>query len=227
MTKIDKTISFVVGEREVAFAACIFDFDGVIMDTEKYHYRAWNEACKPFGVFIGEEEYLPLKSTGRENFIAFAEQKMGRKMTEQERLGFVETKLQTFREGVRQLSEKDFIPGVLDFLARLSDRGVAVGVASSGSLTSSLIEKYGLKQYIAAVSDGNSPFPKKPAPDIFLATADALGVEPARCAVFEDSLSGVEGALAAGMGVVALGGIRPPRALLCIRDFEELSQYIR
>lgn len=206
-----------------SFDGCIFDFDGVILDSERYHYRAWRKAFAGVGAALSEEEYLDLRSTGRENVFAFLEHKIGRRLTAEERRSLGSVKDEAYRAYAEHMGEADLIPGVREFLERLRATGVRTVVASSGRTTAELVARFGLAPLFDAVLDGNAPHPKKPAPDLFLAAAERIGVEPARCVVFEDSPAGVKAAFAGGMAVVTVGALHAEKAVAGCRDFIELA----
>lgn len=206
-----------------SFDGCIFDFDGVILDSERYHYRAWRKAFAGVGAALSEEEYLDLRSTGRENVFAFLEHKIGRRLTAEERRSLGSVKDEAYRAYAEHMGEADLIPGVREFLERLRATGVRTVVASSGKATAELVARFGLAPLFDAVLDGNAPHPKKPAPDLFLAAAERIGVEPARCVVFEDSPAGVKAAFAGGMAVVTVGALHAEKAVAGCRDFIELA----
>lgn len=211
-----------VDGKAFVFDACIFDFDGVIVDTEKYHYLAWNEAFKSVGVELSKRDYLPLKSTGKANIIAFAERQKKRAFTEREKSSIATIKDTVFAGFVDNIGRSDMLNGVEKFLSRLNKNFVKVGVGSSAKTTQSIINKLDLSFMFNVVIDGQSNFPKKPAPDIFNAVIGQLGVKSQNCLIFEDSISGIEAGLGTGGMVVAVGGIKDNRALICIDDFSVL-----
>ena len=200
------------------FDACVFDFDGVITDTEKFHYAAWRKAFAAVGAELTQAEYAPLKSTGKPNIIAFCERKLGRALTAAERETVVSVKDDTFKTLIEKISRADMINGAAELLARLDKDMIKTAVASSASTTRSTINKLGLDAYFDAVVDANDGYAKKPAPDVFLAAAKAVNASPKRCIAFEDSAAGIEAALACGMTVVAVGGIKHKDALFCLPD---------
>lgn len=206
------------GKIRIDFDACIFDFDGVIADTEKFHFAAWQKAFASVGAELTQAEYAPLKSTGKPNTIAFCERKLGRRLADAERAELAAVKDATFKTLIAQISRTDMIDGAEQLLARLAGGMIKTAVASSASTTSDLIQKLALGPSFDAVIDGRCGYAKKPAPDVFLAAAKAVGTDPKRCIAFEDSPAGIEAALACGMTVVAVGGIRHDGALLCVPD---------
>ena len=207
------------------FSACIFDFDGVIADTEKFYYKAWRKAINSIGFDLTEEEYLPLKSTGRNNILAFFEEKCGKKFTDEQRCELLKIKDDDFKKAVSNISKNDMIAGAEEFLQRLKCAQIKTGVASSSKTAKELINKLSLNDMFGVMLDGQTDLPKKPLPDIFLKVMKMLGVEPATCLVFEDSPSGIEAAVNAGATVIAVGGIEDTRAVARIDDFYELKFY--
>ena len=205
--------------------AFIFDFDGVVVDTEKYHYLSWCQSAAHVGYDLGWEEYLPLKSTGNTEITQYICDHSGKEVSDELFQIMRNTKLTSFDELVKDLSEKDVLPGIRDFLTWLNTQGVKTAVASSSNTSSGLAKRFDLTKHFGVVIDGNIKLPRKPAPDTFLLAAKMLGVEPKDCIVFEDSLAGIEAAGNAGMPVVAVGGIRSEKAILHIPDFRDIRKY--
>jgi beta-phosphoglucomutase len=191
-----------------AFRGFIFDFDGVVIDTERYHYRSWAAAAALVGYPLSWEEYLPLKSTGMGIISDYICDHSGQEVPKEVREEVIATKRRVFEQIVGELSEEDVLPGVRDFLAYLNQRQVKTAVASSSSTSSALAQRFHLSKHFEVLIDGNTKLPRKPAPDTFLLAAKLLGVDPKECIVFEDSLAGIEAACNAGMPVIAVGGIR-------------------
>lgn len=216
------TITDKNGEKHT-FKCCLFDFDGVVVDTEKYHLIAWNKGGEKFGVTIGDEEYLPLKSTGRDYIVNYIAEKSEMTLSDEDRTYVGDTKENTYVEITRDLSEKDIVAGIEKLLMLANDKGVPCGVGSSSIFAPKIAKDLDLDKYFKVICDGSLPLPKKPAPDLFLLTARLCGFEASDCVVFEDSMAGVNAALNAGMKVVAIGGIKHPDAMLCIKDFTELE----
>ena len=213
-----------MGDRR-KLKAFIFDFDGVVVDTEKYHYLSWCQAAAHVGYDLGWEEYLSLKSTGNTEITQYLCDHSGKDVSEELFQIMRQTKLTSFDELVKDLSEKDVLPGIRDFLTWLNEQGVKTAVASSSNTSSGLANRFDLTKHFGVVIDGNRKLPRKPAPDTFLLAAKMLGVEPQDCIVFEDSLAGIGAAVNAGMPVVAVGGIRSEQAVLHIQDFRGIREF--
>ena len=213
-----------MGDRR-KLKAFIFDFDGVVVDTEKYHYLSWCQSAAHVGYELGWEEYLPLKSTGNTEITQYLCDHSGKEVSEELFQIMRQTKLTSFDELVKDLSEKDVLPGIRDFLSWLNEQGVKTAVASSSNTSSGLANRFDLTKHFGVVIDGNMKLPRKPAPDTFLLAAKLLGADPKDCIVFEDSLAGIEAAVNAGMPVVAVGGIRSEKAVLHIQDFRDIRKF--
>lgn len=213
------TLRLNIGGIPHGYQAVIFDFDGVIMDTERYHYLAWNEAAAEFGLRFSEEEYFPLRSTGRPYIASVLEKKRKKAFSEEERERLFANKQAAYEALIAGLSERDFIGGAVEFLRLLSGAGMRTAIASSGTLSSVMVARYSLERYFTAILGASDALAKKPAPDIFLAAAERLHVPARECLVFEDSPAGIEAAGAAGMEAIAVGGLKTDACILCIRDF--------
>ena len=217
-------VSFRAGEHR-KLKAFIFDFDGVVVDTEKYHYLSWVAAASHVGYDLSWEEYLPLKSTGNTEITQFLSDQSGKEVSDELFQIMRNTKLVEFDRLVQDLSEADVLPGIRDFLSWLNAQGVKTAVASSSNTSSGLAARFDLSKHFQVVIDGNMKLPRKPAPDTFLLAAKRLGVDPSDCIVFEDSLAGIDAAVNAGMPVVAVGGIRSDKAVLHISDFRDIRSF--
>ncbi len=204
------------------YHAFIFDFDGVVMDTESLHFKAWNKGFEILGDTLTEEEYLPLKSTGRKHIVNTFSQKIGREISEDEALRICEIKDDYFKELCKSIDKSLLIKGVEDFLIKLRSGDKKIAVASSASTTTELLSKVRLTKYFSVVADGNLGLPKKPDPAVFLKAASLLGVDAKDCLVFEDSSAGLKAAENAGMDFVAVSGIKSEKAILEIMDFTEI-----
>jgi len=200
------------------YKAYIFDFDGVVMDTESLHFKAWNKGFSLLGSTLTEEEYLPLKSTGRKHIVNTFSHKIGREISEQEAEKICKVKDEYFKELCKNVNKSLLINGVEEFLIKLKKEDKKIAVASSASTTTELLKKVGLTKYFDVVADGNLGLPKKPDPAVFLKAAELLKVEAKDCLVFEDSIAGLKACENADMAFVAVGA-KCDKAILEIEDF--------
>lgn len=185
--------------------ACIFDLDGVIVDTAKFHFLAWRRLGREFGFDLTEEENEGLKGISRAKSLDILLEKSGVEATPEEREDMMARKNGWYLEYVNTMNAGDTLPGVSDFLDKVkaSGRKMALGSASKNAVP--ILRRIDLLKTFDAVIDGTKVTRGKPHPETFLLGAEALYVAPENCVVFEDASAGIEGALAAGMYAVGVG----------------------
>ena len=202
----------------------IFDFDGVICDTEKYHYLAWKTVAENAGVTFTREEYSLFQSRGRKPVIEYIAEKSGKVYTEELYSKMSEEKSALFSSLTEGLSEKNLINGIKEFLIKIREKGGKTSVASSSENAGKNISVLNLGKYFDAVADGTEVAKKKPDPEVFLVAAKKLNLSPAECVVFEDSVSGVEGALKGGFSVIGVGEFLFRDDIPVIKDFSDTER---
>lgn len=184
------------------FNGFIFDMDGVIVDNYLYHIDAWGEFCKRHGLNFEVEDFTR-KYFGKNN-TDILQALFGKSLsiTEIDMLG--EEKEAIYRELYQPYIKP--LEGLLDFMRELKIQGGKIAIASSApqSNINFVVEKTCIKEYIDVSVNGNMVRLGKPNPDIFLKAAELLRIQPGKCLVFEDSFSGIQAAINAGMQVVAL-----------------------
>ncbi len=191
--------------NENMIKACIFDFDGVVVDSEKkYHYLGWQLVAKEIGADFSYEEYCPFKSAGRAKVIPYLFEKVGKVATDEDIAIYSKLRQEKMDFAFANVSEKDIMPGVIDFINLLKSHGIKVGVASASASSSGVAKRLNIFDLFDTFVDGNAGCRHKPSPDIFLLCASNLCIEPSECVVFEDSINGVKGAINAGMKVVGV-----------------------
>lgn len=184
--------------------ACIFDFDGVVVDSEKYHHLAWEQIAADMGVDFSYEEYAPLKSAGRQVVIPYLLKKAGKPMTPQLFEHYRALRGEKIEQALLQLSERDIMVGIVPFLQLLKQNHIPCAVASSSAAATVTAKRFGLYELFDAFVDGNDHLPNKPAPNLFLHAAHLLNTTPHDCVVFEDSLNGLIAAQTAHMHVIGI-----------------------
>lgn len=179
--------------------ACIFDFDGVLVDSERYHHLGWLAVAQLIGTDLTYDEYAPFKSAGRTKMIPYLFEKAGKVMNEDEYEKFCRIREEKIAVEIAKLNKNDVMDGVADFLKLLRKNGIKTAVASASASSTGVAKRFGLYDLFDAFVDGNDKLPRKPNPDIYLEAAKRLGVNPRDCVVFEDSIVGVNGAKNANM----------------------------
>lgn len=185
--------------------ACIFDLDGVIVDTAHYHYLAWKRLAKELGYYLTEAENEQLKGVSRmeslEKVLALA----GISLPKPEKEKLSDRKNAWFQEYVAAMSPGDIFPGVKQLIRDLKSAGMKIGLASSSKNARAVVKLLELENEFDAIVDGTMISHTKPHPEIFLTAAKKLQIDPAACVVIEDAQAGVEAALAAGMKCIGIG----------------------
>jgi len=185
-------------------AALILDLDGVVTDTADQHERAWREVLTEHDLPFDPAAYE--RTRGRSRDDSLRELLTGHKVSDATFAEMVERKNARYVSALDGLSLRDLLPGVLDLLLAAEQRHWQVAIGSSSHNAAQVLDRIGITDLFDAVADGSTGAPK-PAPDIFLAAARMIGVEPAACVVVEDAASGVDAALAAGMRVIGVGPV--------------------
>lgn len=205
--------------KEKVYKACIFDFDGTILDTEKYHYATWKRIFSEYGVAVTEEEYIPLKSSGREHIIDVICNNHNIKLTKEQYNKAVAEKGSIYLELSRDLSDKDIINGAIEFFNLLRKNNVKTAIASAGKNLMHMLSRFDLYKYFDAIVDGNGSNRPKPAPDLFEEAAARIEMNCNDCLVFEDSFPGINGAVTGGFDVIGIGGIISPKTIIDSKDY--------
>jgi len=177
--------------------ACIFDLDGVIVDTAHYHYLAWKRLAQEFDGELTPEDNERLKGVSRMQSLEIVLERTGVTLDPDEKRQLADKKNRWFNEYIGQMTPEHVFPGVLRLIGTLKQAGLRVGLASSSKNAKTVLTRLGMQDTFDAVVDGTMIRNTKPDPEIFLLAAHSLGVEPAECVVIEDAASGVEAARAA------------------------------
>ncbi len=185
--------------------AFIFDLDGVIVDTAKFHYLAWRNLAKEMDFDFTEEQNELFKGVSRVRSLEILLDLAGYDATDNQKAVWLVQKNEEYLKYIDTMDEKEILPDVprvLDFLLE-KDQGVALGSASKNARP--ILTKLHLINKFHTIVDGNDVTKAKPDPEVFLKGGEALGAERADCIVFEDSIAGVQAANAAGMTSIGIG----------------------
>jgi len=209
-------------------AAIIFDMDGVLVDSNPFHLRKWVDLFQAHGIPYDEQE-LPKMVLGPPNEVTFRRY-LAKDLTSEHLTELSEELEANFRREIGPRARA--FPGVQRFIEECHAQGITMAVASAAIAknVTFLISALGLREYFLEVLSGDDIFHPKPDPEIYLKTADKLGISPAACLVFEDSFVGIEAAKRAGMKCVAIASTfstedlrRETRADLIVPSFESVS----
>lgn len=187
--------------------ALIFDLDGVITDTARCHYYAWNMLADQWGLRFDEEMNEKLKGVSRTDSLSIIlkENHMEDRFSEEEKGILIKKKNDRYVKLVSQITKQDILPGILDCLEKSREKGLKLAIASASKNAFLVLEKLGIRNLFDYVADAEHIKYPKPHPEVFLNCANYLGIEPVQCIGFEDSAAGLEAIAAAGMVSVGIG----------------------
>ena len=187
------------------YNAVIFDLDGVICHTDKYHYQAWKAVADELGIYFDEEINNRLRGVSRmESFEIILERYEG-EMSEEEKECWTTKKNDIYKELLKNMSPADLSTEVKETLDDLRANGHKLAIGSSSKNARFILGQLGLGEYFDAISDGNNISKSKPDPEVFLRAAEFLGEKPEDCYVVEDAYAGIDAAKSAGMQAVGIG----------------------
>jgi beta-phosphoglucomutase len=202
----------------------IFDLDGVIVDTAKYHYLAWKKLANQLGFEFTEEQNELFKGVSRKRCLDILLEIGNRKATQKEFDTWMVEKNVDYLEYIENMDASEILPDVPRVLAFLKERNSPIALGSASKNAQPILEKVNLLHYFDAVIDGNNVTKAKPDPEVFLLAAEHLGVDPKDCVVFEDAVAGVEAANAAKMVSIGIGDKKVlSKAHFNFNDFTEMS----
>ena len=184
---------------------CIFDLDGVIVDTAKYHYLAWKKIADEFGFVFTEKDNERLKGVSRMASLDILLSIGGVHLSEGEKLQVADKKNEIYLGYILKMTPDEVLPGVLTFLKTLRDQGIKISLGSASKNAKTILHQVGIENLFDAVADGTNVSKAKPDPEVFLKGAELLNLSPADCVVFEDARAGIEAAHRAGMKCVGIG----------------------
>ena len=193
---------------------CIFDLDGVIVDTAKYHFMAWSRLAKELGFEFTLEDNEALKGVSRMASLEILLSKGGISVSEQDKELLATRKNSWYVEFISGMKPDEILPGSVNFLRTLRVEGIFTAIGSASKNAGTILNGIGLREMFDVIIDGNKISKAKPDPEVFLKGAEEMKLSPSQCVVFEDARAGIEAAIAGGMKCVGVGSPE----LLCRAD---------
>lgn len=191
---------------------CIFDLDGVIVDTAKYHFLAWRKLGREFGFEITKKDNEKLKGVSRVQSLKLILEWAGVEKSEEEQSKLAAKKNVHYVNLIQELKPEDVFPGVTDFILELRKNNIKCSIGSASKNTKLILQKLQIITLFDYIVDGTMTVNSKPHPEVFLQSTDHLGISPKNTVVFEDASKGIDAAISGGMYAIGVG------------DKEELSQ---
>lgn len=190
-------------EKQLELA--IFDLDGVIVDTAKYHFLAWKRLADELGIHFTERDNERLKGVSRMRSLEIILEIGGKQKTAAEKQELANRKNTWYVEYIMQMDASEILPGVLPFLQELKDNNIKIALGSASKNAPTILNRLGIAAFFDAIVDGNLVTKAKPDPEVFTLGAELLGIAPEAAVVFEDAQAGIEAALRAGMKAIGVG----------------------
>lgn len=183
----------------------IFDLDGVIVDTAKYHFLAWQKLAKSIGIDFSHEQNEQLKGVSRvkslEKILAWG----NKTISEDKFNALMASKNDDYLSFIAKMNHDEILPDVPKVLNYLKEQEQPISLGSASKNARQILEKVDLLKQFDAIVDGNDVSKAKPDPEVFLIAAKALNIKPKDCIVFEDSVAGVQAANTANMISIGIG----------------------
>ncbi len=189
----------------MSIKASLFDLDGVIVDTAKYHFIAWRDLAARLGFEFTEKDNERLKGVSRMASLDILLEIGGKNFDDATKLALATEKNENYLQYINRMTPDEILPGAAQFITEIKAAGIKVALGSASKNAMLILDRLNLTPLFDAIIDGNMVAAAKPDPEVFLKGASALGVKPEECVVFEDAEAGVEAAIAGGMRCVGIG----------------------
>lgn len=211
------------------YECVIFDLDGVICSTDRFHYLAWKKVAEQLHIPFDESVNQRLRGVGRmESFDIILENYQG-EMSQEDKIYWTERKNDLYREYLKSMSDKDVLPGVRTTIDGLRGMGLKLALGSSSRNARFILDRLQLGDCFGAVIDGNDIARSKPDPEVFTKAALSLEVDPSDSLVVEDAKAGLQAALSGGMDCAAVGSSAVSSGLATwnLADITDLLHVVR
>lgn len=185
--------------------AFIFDLDGVIVDTAKYHFLAWQKIAQKLGIDFTHEHNEQLKGVSRVRSLDIILGLGNVQASQQDKETWLTEKNEDYLSYIANMQADEILEGVVPVLKYLKDQGQGIALGSASKNARPILEKVNILHYFDAIVDGNDVTNAKPDPEVFLRAAQMLGIAAEDSIVFEDSVAGVQAANIAGMTSIGIG----------------------
>lgn len=186
--------------------AVIFDLDGVVVDTAKYHYLAWRKLAKELGFVFDVSHNEKLKGVSRMESLRIVLEAGGIEgITEEEKKRLADRKNNYYLQMIQNIDESEILSGIPEFIRQLKKKGYKIALGSASKSGRMILEKLKLAELFDVIVDGNYIKRAKPDPQVFVTGAKLLGIPCENCTVVEDAKAGIQAARAGGMHCIGVG----------------------
>ncbi len=184
---------------------CIFDLDGVVVDTAGYHFIAWQKLAHALGFEFTNENNERLKGVSRMTSLNILLEVGGITLPDPEKHILAAQKNEWYLASIKKMTPADILPGVAEFLALLKSEGKKIALGTASKNAGIILKQIGLAGAFESIVDGTRVTHAKPDPEVFLKAASDLKLAPEECLVFEDAIAGIEAAHNARMKCIGVG----------------------
>ena len=182
----------------------IFDLDGVLAFTDKYHYKAWKKIADEENIYFDEIINNQLRGISTMDSLNIILKNAKKKYSDEEKEALAHKKNEIYKESLSELQPSDITNDVRDTLVALREKDIKLAIGSSSKNTMSIITKTDLIKYFDAVVDGNQISKSKPDPEVFLKAAEKLNLSPNECLIVEDAIPGINAGIAGGFKTIGI-----------------------
>ncbi len=183
----------------------IFDLDGVIVDTARYHYNAWRKLANTLGFDITEEQNENLKGVSRIESLEYILSLGNLQFSENEKARMTELKNAWYIDSIGNIDKSELLSGSKELIREIKELDLKIGLGSASKNARRILKSTGLIEYFDIIIDGTITTESKPHPQVFLMGAKALNLAPSECIVFEDSINGIKAANIGGFISIGVG----------------------
>ena len=202
----------------------LFDLDGVIVDTAKYHYLAWKELADKLKIPFTEKDNERLKGVSRKQSFNIILEIGGIELTDEEKEKYCTIKNNIYLEYINKLKQEEILPGVNEFLEYAKNKGYKIALGSASKNAGVILSRLMLTDTFDSVIDGTKVHTAKPDPEVFLLGAKELCLNKECCIVFEDAKAGIDAAHNGGMKAIGIGQEdNLPNADICIPGLHNIT----
>ena len=187
------------------YKGIIFDLDGVICFTDKYHYRAWKKLADRLGIYFDEEINNRLRGVSRMESLEIILERSDEVFSSEEKQFLAAEKNEEYVKLLAGMSTEDLSEEVKSTLEALREKGYLLAIGSSSKNAKPILQRLGLSDFFDAISDGTNITKSKPDPEVFLKAAEYMNLLPDECLVVEDAKAGIDAAVSGGFDSAGLG----------------------
>lgn len=185
--------------------AFIFDLDGVIVDTAKYHFLAWQKLAESLGINFTHEHNEQLKGVSRVRSLEIILGLGNVEATQEQKDEWLVQKNEDYLQYIHKMDDSEILPGVMNVLEFLKANNQPIILGSASKNARPILEKVNILNYFDDIVDGNDVSNAKPDPEVFLVGAKKANQTNENAIVFEDSVAGIQAANIAGMTSIGIG----------------------